>query len=167
MAFVPPPTEVTVGSVLTASRYNEDVVDNMTELAPLFSAWTSWTPIVAQGVSTNITKTVNYAKYLKVGRLVIANCRLDITGTGTAGSGLTISLDAAITAASTGPRVGGVHVFDSSTSTRYTGQAEFTSTTTVSFVGDWAGGGAWGTNPNIALASGDQIGFSIMYEAAS
>ena len=165
MAWVTP-TNVATGDVLTASTWNQDVVANAAELAPFFSAWTSWTPTVAQGATSNISKTVSYAKYVLVGKLAIANVRLDMTGAGTAGSTLTISVPSAITSASTSPRLGGAHIFDSSTSTRYTGQAEWVTSTTLSFVGDWSGNGAWGVNPNLAVASGDQIGFSVMYEVA-
>ena len=157
---------VSTGDVLTASRYNQDVIANLTELAPFMAAWTSWTPTIAQGVTTNIAKTVAYAKYVLVGKLAIANVRLDVTGTGTAGSSLTISLPSAITSASTSPRLGGAHIFDSSTTTRYTGQAEWATTTTLCFVGDWSSNSSWGVNPNLAVASGDQIGFSVMYEIA-
>jgi len=160
------PETFTAGQTLTAASMNA-ISGNLTELAGPFSTWTSWTPTVAQGATSDVSKTVTYARYVKIGRLVVANCRLDMTGAGTAGSGFTISVPSVITSAQNGLRVGGAHVFDSSTNTRYTGQAEFVSTTTLAVVGDWAGNGAWGSVPNLALASGDQIGFSVMYETAT
>ena len=129
-------------------------------------AWQSWTPTVAQGATNNIAKTVQYAKYVVLGKTVIANCRLDLTANGTAGSQASISIPSEIATASTNPRVGACHIYDASTTVRYTGQAEFLTSTTLGFVGDWSGNNAWGAAPNLALGTSDQIGFSIMYEIA-
>ena len=82
MAFTNP-TSVSVGSVLTASRYNEDVVGNWNMFG---AAWTSYTPTL-----TNCTAPITRAKYLKIGRWVQFDVMLTLTGaqvTGTVGISL-------------------------------------------------------------------------------
>jgi len=67
MAFITP-TNVATGDVLTATRYNADTVANMTEMAPFFGTWTSWTPTLSGGFSNGNATTVG--RYLKVGKMV-------------------------------------------------------------------------------------------------
>src|SRR6266498_47407 len=55
----------------------------------------TWTPTVAQGVSTNIGKTVNEAQYIEIGNMIQFWVSLSITASGTAGSQLTVSLPSA------------------------------------------------------------------------
>jgi hypothetical protein len=54
MAFVTP-TNVTVGSVLTASRYNADVVDNMTAIGGGFVAYTPTLTNLTLGTAGTVT----------------------------------------------------------------------------------------------------------------
>lgn len=165
MAWVTP-SNVATGDVLTAATWNQDVVANAAELAPLFGAWTSWTPTLAQGASTNIAKTIVYAKAVKVGRVVFANFRINITAAGTAGSDFTMTLPHTATSAAS-LVIGHGFYFDSGTA-RYTGSWEQNSAgTLVTLTGDWSGGLAFGTNPNVAAANGDVISGILMYEAAS
>jgi hypothetical protein len=161
MAFVTP-TDVTVGSVLTASRYNADVTENMTQLAPFFSAWTSWTPTLTQPGA--ITKTVSGAHYVQIGKLVIANFFLSVTGTGTGNNNIAVGLP--VTAARTNLTLGSGSLFDASAVTSYSGQWFNTTTTACIFVGDWSGQNAWGVAPNVALAVNDLIRGTVIYEAA-
>lgn len=155
-------SNVTAGSVLTASRYNQDVIANLTELAPLFAAWTSWTPTLVQ--SSAVTKTVTAGTYVQVGKLVIANFYLTVTGTGSAGSSVTVGLPVA--SKTTNLNIGGGSIFDSSANTAYSGQWFNTTTTTVILVGDWSAQNSWGIAPSIALAVNDLIRGTVIYEAA-
>lgn len=52
----------------------------------------SWTPTLAQGASTNIAKTVNEARYVHLGNGFAFWLSLSVTGTGSAGSQVTVSL---------------------------------------------------------------------------
>jgi hypothetical protein len=63
MAFVTP-TEVTVGSVLTATRYNEDVVGNWEVFADAYTAFTPTLANLTQGNGTLV------ARERKIGRMV-------------------------------------------------------------------------------------------------
>lgn len=62
------PSSVSTGDVLTASRWNQDVVANAVELAPFMAAWTSYTPTLGGGFSNGNATAAGW--YLKVGKLV-------------------------------------------------------------------------------------------------
>ena len=67
-------TDVTVGSVLTASRYNSDVVENMTAIG---GAWTAYTP-----TWTNLTvgsATQEHA-YVAAGKLHVVRIEITLNG---------------------------------------------------------------------------------------
>ena len=136
------------------------------ELVYQQGGWTSYTPTIAQGATTNIAKTVTYAKYTVMGKLVIANLILDVTGTGTSSNAFTITLP--VTAASASfQAVGNCDFYDSSATTHYNATAVMFTTTTVIFIADVATNGALGAAGfTAALASGDSIRFTLMYEAA-
>lgn len=146
------------GDVLAASDINK-------YLAGEGGAWTSYTTQIDQGASTNIAKTTDYSKYGRWGRMIVWNFALTLSASGTAGSGFTLTLP--VTAVSAFAGSGSGQIYDTSTATRYSATLQMSTTTTVSFVGDWSGNAAWGATPNLALASGDLIRGSITYEAAS
>ncbi len=129
--------------------------------------WTSYTPTLTQ--SSAVTKTVTYAKYEKIGRLVICQVLLNVTGTGAANNSVTISLP--FTAASSNIDTGSGHIFDSSAGTNNPGIAFTSSTTTVALVDATAATGATlgvtGAVFSAALASGDAVLFNIMYESTT
>lgn len=164
MAWVSP-TNVATGDVLTASTWNQDVVANATELAPFFSAWTSWTPTMTQ--TGALTFTVTAAKYLKVGRLVVAY--FDLTGFsgGTNAAAIVMNFGSGGTAlptASAGSSIHGQFRWFDAGNTNYVGSIVGTSTTSVSFYqdgnGNPLGGGA-------LSAAGDVFQGQLIYEAAS
>jgi len=150
------------GETVTAALMNTHVRDNFDAIG---GAWTSYTPTLAQGASTNIAKTVNYAKYLSIGKLVICQVRVAATAAGTAGSGISISLP--VTAATSITFVGTGSYGDGGT--LYPATAFLASTTTLTLVRvdvSSTGGNPIGADPNIAVASGDIYWASFMYEAA-
>lgn len=128
-------------------------------------AWTSYTPQVDQG-TTNISKTVNYGKYTRLGRTITFNFTLTMVNAGTSGQPVQISIPVSASAATaiTGSGI----IFDTSTSTSYAGVFNASlAGGPVTLRGDWSGTGSWGSQPVLALASGDTIYGSITYEAAS
>jgi hypothetical protein len=128
--------------------------------------WTSFTTQIDQGATTNIAKTVDYSKWTRGPRRSITwTFRLSLTAAGTVANNVTLTLP--VTAANTNGVSGGGTVFDTSTSTSYSGIWIGVSTTAVALVGDWSGVNAWGAAPSVALASGDLLRGSITYEAAS
>jgi hypothetical protein len=132
------------------------------------TGWTSYTPQVDQGASTNIAKTVEYSKYVRIGRTIIWNFRLTMTAGGTGGNGLRVSLP--VTSAVGGsyaPLIGDGHIYDSDTNTPYSCELLLTSSTAVGFIGDSTSTSSWGSAPSLAIASGDTVYGCAMYEAAS
>ena len=127
--------------------------------------WVDWTPTVTQ--SGSVTVTVNYATYVvdSSGKVTI-NCRLTVTGSGTAANLISIG---GIPSNAQPKRFGGLTTIgiatiqDSGTKT-YGGLSVIaTSASEFRFIGfDQAN--FVGVSPNFALASGDTITFLITYE---
>lgn len=124
--------------------------------------WTSYTPTVYQPGS--IAYTLNYCRYFQLGRLVVYSAYLSITGSGTGGSVIAVSVPK--TAANgSNLAVGEFYYYDASTATNYSGVAILRSTTSLGFLVNQAG--EVGNSPNIAAASGDLVRLSVMYESVS
>lgn len=160
------PTSVTAGSVLTASRYNADVVGNWNTFA---DAWTSWTPTVDASSGWKPTLTNTGSRYLKIGRLVLFYATFTINTVNT-GSVLTLALP--VTAANT-LQFQAINVSYEDTGTaQYQGIVYGASTTAIN-VGVIATSGTYAqvnalqhTVP-FTWATGDGIRLSGFYEAAS
>lgn len=164
MAWSTPRTWV-AGETVTAALMNTHVRDNFDAIG---GAWTSYAGsiVLAQGASTNIAKTVNYAKYLSIGKLVICQIKLSATAAGTAGSPITASLPVTAAGGASFLAVGSGFFTDASVG-EYRCVAYLNSSTVVALArGDSSLAGGIGVNPNIAVASGDVFVASIMYEAA-
>ena len=129
--------------------------------------WTPYTPTLSQGASTNIAKTVTYAKYAVAGKWVTCQVSLASAGAGTSGAAVTVTLPVA--AAFVSLPVGSGTYLDNGTAL-YPVIATLASSTTVTLfradVSDGSGAARVGIDPNIAVAAVDNISFSISYEAA-
>lgn len=125
--------------------------------------WTSYTPSLQQG--GNVSKTVTYARYIKLGRLVIAEIYLQVTGSGSSSTAIEVGLPA--TAAQSIVSAGTFRVYDASVPTNRTGIAVLANTGEVSGlmdnVTDYMGAAGF----TAALASGDSVIVNVTYEAAS
>ena len=141
--------------VLTAS-------DVQTYLTGEGGAWTAHTPTLSQGASTNIGKTVTYSNYARYGRTIIWNFRLAITGSGTSGSAVTVTLP--VTSAATDSVTGSGAYLDTGTGW-YFGTIIGASTTTAVLIA--ASGGSFGADPVMTVANTDTYQGSVTYEAAS
>jgi hypothetical protein len=118
MAFTTPGTAV-AGDVLTAAFWNSNVRDNLNEVAPLFAAWTSWTPVLT-ATTTNPTigtGNIRTGQYQKVGTLVNVQFRIVFGTSGVAaGSGVyrfTLPITPSLLSANFDPIGHGV-IYDSS-----------------------------------------------------
>lgn len=87
MAFVTPQPG-TAGQVYTAAAHNV-LVDNFVELAPFFSAWTSWTPTYTNLTIGNGTVV---STYLQVGKLVHFYWRFTVGSTSSSAVNMRVSL---------------------------------------------------------------------------
>ena len=84
MAFVIP-TDVTVGSVLTASRYNQDVVENWQALG---GAWTTYTPAwTSSGTQPAVGNGTASGRYIVVGKFAVVEAGVRFGSTSTYGTG--------------------------------------------------------------------------------
>ncbi len=128
-------------------------------------AWTSFTPTLVQLGA--VTKTVNYARFIRIGRLIISQVRLTVTGSGTGANNVFIGLP--VTAAGADGRPWGTgEIFDTSAGALYSGNVITLGTTDVIIRAANTSVSALGTTTFTAgLAAGDEVGYSIMYEAAS
>lgn len=144
----------TAGSVLTASDIN-------TYLMHEGGSWTTWTPTITQSGSVTFTNT--RSTYARLGRTIIANFALTVTGSGTATNDIVVSLPATAAAANAGQGVG--FILDTG-NTYYVGTWVLTTTTTARLL-TYGNGNPAGVNPNFALAVGDVLSGTITYEAAT
>jgi hypothetical protein len=131
-------------------------------------AWTTWTPTITQG--GGVTCTVTRASQARYGRTIVATAFLTVTGAGTAGSLVTLSLP--VTAAYGTGVIGSGAISDLSAARTYPGLASLESTTSFSFLGTSTVSvdirlGIATSAFTVALANTDQISFTVTYEAAS
>ena len=128
-------------------------------------AWTASTPTVTQ--SGTVAATVTQSRYVRLGRTITWSFRLDVTGAGTATNAVSVSLPVAARAANAFA-AGAGYIYDASAPNMYAGTLILASTTTAQLlINGGASFNAFGVTPGIALASGDVIGGTITYEAAS
>lgn len=130
------------------------------------AAWTDYTPTVVQ--SGTIAKSVNYARYTKVGRTVTVNAMVVISGSGSANNVITVSLP--VEAASDFEVViGAFRLYNASGPNNFVGGCIFWSTTTVACLtnnNQHALGQASSAFAS-ALGAGDIVSISMTYEAAA
>jgi len=129
-------------------------------------AWTSWTPTVTQSGSVTVTNT--RSRFARYGRTIIATFNLSVTGTGTASNSVSVSLP--VTAAASGIASGTGALTDASASITYLAVTWIGSTTAINLFGtstDGAGVALGSAIFTAALASGDTLQATLVYEAAS
>lgn len=156
------PTLATVGQVLTAAFWNAEVKGNMDYLK---GAITSYTPQVDQGV-TNIGKTVSEGRYSRSGDYVDYSFNLVITGSGTSGQQIVVSLPVTHTGAVSFSIIGHGLIFDSSTPIIYTVEWAINSATSIIAYTDVANNQPVGGSPAFGLASSDAVRGVCRYFAA-
>jgi hypothetical protein len=153
----------TTGDTVPATWF-QGVQDNF-ELVDPWGQWTSYTPTLGQ--PGNVTKTVTYARWMRIGRLIVCRVQMVSTAVGITANAITVSLP--VTAAVAGPFVGEFGAVDTGTA-NYFGIAYLNSTTTVAGLhtsGSGAGNAIGTGTAAFALASGDVVYASFMYEAAA
>ena len=162
------PTGATEGLQIYETDSDSVHVHNGTTFVPvaLLGQWTSFTPTLTQ--SGAVTKTTTYARYYKVGRFVHVQVLLAVTGSGTGGNTVTVSLP--FTAAQAGGMsAGGGSIYDASVGAAYPGRVLLNTTTTAALspTNVTTGGYLGAATFTAALASGDSIDMEFRYEATS
>lgn len=144
------------GQVLTAAELNSA------------GTWQNYTPTWTQ--SATITKTVNWARYTQLNKLVIGSIKMTATGAGTANNIIKIGLP--VNASTNNGVMGQLIINDSGSGATRT--AFFDSASTMKFfvnntsflftteIWGLTGGGSLGAT----IASGDEVYVQFMYEAA-
>lgn len=130
--------------------------------------WTNYTPVITQ--SNTPTLSVEYAQYMKIGRLVLVQISVGFSTAGTASNLVLCTLPAAAGTPVHFRRLGGAAIFDASVSTWYEGMALWNSSTTFKIQAHntaaaaplGAGGGF-----TAALASGDLVVADLVYAVSS
>lgn len=145
------------GVALTAAELNA-------MLAEIQPAWTTtFDPVVGQGGGTPaITHTLFKSQWHYDGDMVEFECYIGVTGPGTAGQILAVTLPIAALSSTNGS-MGAAGIFDGSANLRYvvTPRSVAASTTSIQFYAD--GAGVWGVTPSLAIANTDEIYFTIRY----
>jgi hypothetical protein len=150
-----------------ATQYTAGIVPGQKWTAAIANqigaAWESYTPTVSQPGA--ITFTTSYSKYCQVQKTVVVENFLSITGTGTGGNAIRVSLPIAATLS--GACYGSAFFYDASANNCYNLTVLHGAATDVVFFYNLVGASSnFGSAPNIPLGNGDQIRFSIVYEAA-
>lgn len=158
-------TEWVHGPIASNASSFVTAADDQGDFVPM-NAWESFVPTLTQ--SATVTKTVTYAKFVRMGRTITAQYFLEVTGTGTGGNNVVVGLPVTAASSSVIP-IGFGQLFDSSASLLYRFVARISSTgTVILFATNSTTNGALGTTDfTAALASGDIITFTVTYEAAS
>jgi hypothetical protein len=157
------------GSATTGDSVPADYFEGITtnfELVDPWGQWTVHTPTITQSVA--VSNTVTYSRWMRIGRLVIWSCAVAITSAGTGNNIITFTLP--VTAAHAPGAllvVGSGHINDASVA-QYNVNAALNSSTLLGFLrSDNTYSNWFGIDPNMALASGDVMDFTVMYEAAA
>jgi hypothetical protein len=138
------------------------------EAAPGFGAYTSWTPIIDQGGSTNIAQSGTQAYYATSGEFVHAYGAVNLNGAGSAGSIIYVSYPVAPNAAMNQVQgIGSGGFYDSSTALFYVGtpvrstasRMSLRPTNDSTFANSSLGNAVF----TGALAAGDAFYFNITY----
>lgn len=142
------------------------VADLVSTIFPLgVGAWPDFTPTLTQ--SGAVTKTLTYSKLQRVGRLVVANILLTVTGTGTASNQIIVGLPVVPAQAAMAAPIGTFYVRDDSTGLFYLVGAVINAAGALIGIGNGVNNALGVTGFTAALANLDTVGYSVAYEAAS
>lgn len=131
----------------------------------VYDPWIAWTPQIDQGATTNITKTVDVARYKKIGKTVTAYIKLTLTGAGTTNNPVKVSQPIAALTGFSLHGQGNCMIRDASAGADYRGIVAIENSGFFSFRRpDSTLQVDIGVDPNFALASGDLIFFNVTYE---
>lgn len=152
---------VSTGDVLTASRYNQDVIENLNLVG---GAWTSWTPALTASSNPNLGSTGSVAgHYIQTGKTVRFNAVLGASGTGIAAGTGDYRLSLPVAAKNSGSGlvvVANGYVFDG---TFYIVACDRPTTTTMRII---ASSGSQLSATHRQVVSGWTLSVTGIYEAA-
>lgn len=179
------PVRTTAGSTLAANPHStlhnamwDEIVAITTELGTNPSGSSStikdklvsleWPATSSSGFAvnqstSNISKTVNFSKYYKIGRTIRWHFKYTMSASGSAGTAITLT--APETAANVNG-MSGVCVYRTGSVTYHCAMVG-SSTTAFKLINNASGSSAVGATPSVALASGHTLQGMVVYETAS
>jgi hypothetical protein len=134
------------------------------------AGWQTYTMTIWQGAGTpNIAKNAfsTLGRWMRIGPIMFVRGVWQVTGVGTAGQTVVISLPTVFTPINLGSQLGTGAINDSSAALRYPGNMEHTVIPGfhgVILTSEATGFNSWGAVPAIALAANDSGTFHLMYE---
>lgn len=141
-----------------------DLVHNLTLSTEISFGWSTYTPTLIQ--SGAVAKTVSYASYTRIGaRTILASFELAVTGAGTSGQPIYVGLPVDCIAGTTA--VGSAVIFDASGSTHYEGMLQVAPAASSAGLITTGYGTFAGQSPAFALASGDNVRGTLMFQSAT
>lgn len=153
-----------------ATQWTAGLTDNTglpaATLNTIGATWETWTPVVKQ--SGTFTFTNNIARYTQINKLVIATTFVQMTNNaGVAGNALSMTLPI-LGQSNSGQMMAYGFIYDSSLNVLYnvTAQTYLGASEIAFYQGMATGGSLFGVVPNLAIASGDQMRITMIYEAA-
>ena len=130
-----------------------------------FGAWTAYTPTWTQGVA--ISKTVNYARYVQIGKLVVVQVQMTATSGGTAGQGFSVSTPVNQNNVSNASVCGVASYVDVTPGfATYVLSAVAGGAGSIQFYHDTSAANIFGIVPGVTVTSGEILSFQLSYEAA-
>lgn len=151
-------SNVTAGSSIDATWGNA-VADQLNLIG---MTWQDWTPVVTQ--PGTITQSGTVARYIQIGDLVVAMAYIDISGTGTSGNFVRVSLPVAPADNTAAYPIGSGTIFENPTT--YIGHWYIDSgSDNVVFNTNTTGSSRWGNAGGEALDSSSFIRMNLAYEA--
>jgi len=137
-------------------------------IGPVHGALTNFTPAITQGGA--VTATVAYARYQRIGRMILGSLFLSVTGSGTASNSIVVTLP--VTAITADVTAGSFSLFDTGTGVWHTGSVYLVFTSSMAFIRNASGGATFlmggGTSGYTdGLVAGDKIYAMFQYEAAT
>ena len=161
------------GQVIYETDTNRALVWNGSawDILSEMGAWTTYTPGLSQSVT--VTKTVNHARYMQVGKTVMGSVYMTATSAGTGGFTMRSSFPVAPVASiynntqSFGATIGSGGFYKASSGAQYNFSVQCIGggSDSLAFYADGTGGSMFGQFPAVTIASGDHIFFNYMYEA--
>jgi hypothetical protein len=149
---MPGPGTWSAGDILTAADLNA------------IGVWTAYTPTVTQNGTRTVT--VNHAEYCQINKLCLVNLDVTLTDAGTTANLVTVTVPVNFSSATTARVSGSGLLYDLSATDVVLLTAVYNSASTVRFVTETTTDpvSGLGVNPAFALASGDVLSLSLVYE---
>ena len=162
MAWTTPSTAVAGSTALTAAFWNEQVRDNLDEVAPIMTAWTDYSSSVT---FTNFTKgsATVATKYLVIGNMVVFRGRVTLSGS-TMGTDPQVSIPFPPASGATDTSFGSGIIVDAGTRA-YAISCGINGSGRLNFItADASGGGTIAATTPFTWANNDVFAWTIIYE---